>query len=181
MMSRHHFSCRDFSSWYCTFEQLSTDVMTSTQVLCALILLVVMSRHQSSGRDISFCCYRLHWSFLMSRLQLFCRDITLLDFCSFLNCSFFASCHELHQFTFNFPDVVTSELNCVGLKTASTAQPVAFISALLLIAFLSTYCCIFLLSSSFPANDKLVSFFLILYINYSILIENQTEKWTKKR
>ena len=158
MMSRHHFSCRDISSWHCTFERLSPDVMTSTQVLCALLLLVVMSRHQSS-----------------------CRDISFFNFCSFFSCLCFASCHELHQFSFNLLDVVTSELDCVGLKTASMSQPLAFISALPLTAFLSTYCCIFLLSSSFPANDKLVSFFVILYINYSILTENQTEKWTKKR
>ena len=39
----------------------------------------------------------------------------------------------------------------------------------------------FLLSFSFPENDKLVSFFIILYINYSILDENKIEKWTKKR
>ena len=181
MMSRHHFSCHDFSSWHCAFEQASPDVMTSTQVFCTLPLLVVMSPHQSSCRDISLCCCRFHWLLLMSRLQPFCRDITLFNFCSFLSCSCFASCHELHQFTFNFPDIVTSELNCVGLKTASMTQPFDFISALLLTAFLSTYCCIFLLSSSFPANDKLVSFFIILHINYSILTENQTEKWTKKR
>ena len=181
MMSRHHFSCRDFSSWHCSFERASPDVMTSTQVFCTLPLLVVMSQHQSSCRDISLCCCKLHWLLLMSRLQPFCRDITLFNFCSFLSCSCFASCHELHQFTFNFPDVVTSELSCVGLKTASMTQPFDFISALLLTAFLSTYCCIFLLSSSFPANDKLVSFFIILHINYSILTENQTEKWTKKR
>ena len=45
---------------------------------------------------------------------------------------------------------------------------------------LSTYCCIFILSFSFPVNDKLVSFFIFLHNNYSFLIEKQTEKWTKK-
>ena len=155
--------------------------MTSTQVLCTLPLLVVMSRHQSSYRDITLCCCRLHWLFLMLRLQPFCRDITFFNLCSFFSCLCFASCHELHQFPFNLLDVVTSELDCVDLKTASMSQPLAFISVLPLTAFLSTYCCIFLLSSSFLANDKLVSFFIILYINYSILTENQIEKWTKKR
>ena len=135
MMSRHHFSCRDISSWHCTFERLSPDVMTSTQVLCALLLLVVMSRHQSSCRDISFCCCRLHWLFLMSRPQPFCRDITFFNFCSFLSSLCLASCHELHQFPFNLSDVVTSELDCVGLKTASISQPLDFISALPLTAF----------------------------------------------
>ena len=139
MMSRHHFSCRDFSSWHCTFERASPDVMTSTQVFCTLPLLVVMSRHHYSCRDISLCCCRLHWLLLMLRLQPFCRDITLFNFCSFLSCSCFASCHELHQFTFNLPDVVTTELDFVDLKTASTAQPVAFISALFFTVLFSTY------------------------------------------
>ena len=85
------------------------------------------------------------------------------------------------QIPFNFPDVATSELDCVDLKTASMSQLVVLISALLLTVFLSTYCCIFLLSFSLPANDRLVSFFIILYINYSILTENQIEKWTKNR
>ena len=140
-----------------------------------------MSRHQPSCRDITLCCCRLHWLFMMSRLQTFCRDITLFNFCSSLSCLCLASCRDLHQFPFNLPDVATSELDCLGLKTAPMSQPVAFISALPLTAFLSTYCCIFLLSFSFPANDELVSFFIILYINYSFLDENKTEKWTKKR
>ena len=134
----------------------------------------LVSRHQPSCRDITLCYYRLHWLFMMSRLQFSCRDITLFNFCSFFSCLGLASCHELHQFSFNLLDVVTSELDCVGLKTALMTQ-------LSLTAFSSTYCCIFLLSFSFPANDKLVSFFIILYINYSILDENKTEKWTKKR
>ena len=140
-----------------------------------------MSRHQPSCRDITLCCCRLHWLFMMSRLQTFCRDITLFNFCSSLSCLCLASCHDLHQFPFNLPNVATSELDCLGLKTALMSKPVVFISALPLTAFLSTYCCIFLLSFSFPANDELVSFFIILYINYSFLDENKTEKWTKKR
>ena len=133
-----------------------------------------MSRHQSSCRDIILCCCRLYWFFMMSRLQPFCRDITLFNFCSFFSCLCFAPCRDLHQIPFNLPDVATSELDCVGLKTASMSQLVAFISALPLTAFLPTYCCIFLLSLSLPANDKLVSFFIFLYINYSFLDENQT-------
>ena len=138
-----------------------------------------MSRHQSSCRDIILCCCRLYWLLMMSRLQTFCRDITLFNLCSFLNCLCFASCRDLHQIPFNLPDVATSELDCVGLKTASMSQLVAIVSALPLTAFLSTYCCLFLLSFSFPAIDELVSFFIILYINYSFSDENQTEKWTK--
>ena len=155
--------------------------MTSAQVFGTVSLLVVMSRHQSSCRDISLCCCRLHWLLLMSRLQLPCRDIILFNFCSSFSCLSFASGHELHHFPFNLHDVVTSELDCVDLQAASLTQPFDFISALFLTAFLSTYCCIFLLSFSFPANDNLVSFCVILHINYSILTKNKTEIWTKKR
>ena len=158
--------------------------MTSAQVLGTLFLLDVMSRRRSSCRDITYinwCCCRLHWLFLMSRLQFRCRDITLLTFCFFFSCLCLASGHELHYFPLILHDVVTSELYCVDFQAASLTQPSYFISALFLTAFLSTYCCIFLLSFSFPANDNLVSFCIILYINYSILTENKTEKWTKKR
>ena len=138
-----------------------------------------MSRHQSSCRDIILCYCRLHWLFVMSRLQLPCRDINLFNFCSFFSCLFLSSCHELHHFPLILHDVVTSELYCVDFQAASLTQPSDFISALFLTAFLSTYCCIFLLSFSFPANDNLVSFCIILYINYPIITENKIEKWTK--
>ena len=140
-----------------------------------------MSRHQSSCRDIILCCCRLHLLFVMSRLQLPCRDINLFNFGSFFSCLCLASGHELHHFPLILHDVVTSELYCVDFQAASLTQPSDFISALFLTAFLSTYCCVFILSFSFPANDNLVSFCIILYINYSILTENKTEKWTKKR
>ena len=134
----------------------------------------LVSRHQPSCRDITLSCCRLHWLFMMSRLQFSCRDITLFNFCFFLNCICCDPCRDLHQFHFDLSNVATSELDCVSLKSASMSQ-------LSLTAFLPTYCCIFLLSFSFPANDELVSFFIILYINYSFFEENKTEKWTKKR
>ena len=137
-----------------------------------------MSRHH---RDITLRCCRLYLLFLMSRLQFPCRDINLFRFCSFLSCKCCDSCRDLHQIPFDHSDVATSKLDLVDFKTASTAQPVAFISALLLTAFLSTYCCIFLLSFSFLVNDTWVSFFIFLHNNYSFLNEKQTEKWTKKR
>ena len=132
-----------------------------------------MSRRRSSCRDITSCCCRLHWLFMMSRPQLPCRDINLFNFCSFFSCLGLASCYELHQFSFNLLDVVTSELDCVGLKTAPMTQ-------LSLTAFSSTYCCIFLLSFSFPANDELVSFFIILYINYSFLVKIKQKNGLKR-
>ena len=141
----------------------------------------LVSRHQPSWRDITLCCCRLHWLFMMSRLQFSCRDITLFNFCSSLSCLCLASCRDLHQFPFNLYDVATSEMDGVDFKTASTAQPIALTSAPLLTAFLFTYCCIFLLSFSFPVNNTLVSFFIFLHNNYLFLNEKQTEKWTKKR
>ena len=41
--------------------------------------------------------------------------------------------------------------------------------------------CFILLSFTLPANNKLVSFFIFLYINCPFLDENQVEKWTKNR
>ena len=155
--------------------------MTSAQVFGTVPLLVVMSRHQSSCRDIILCCCRLHWLFVMSRLQLPCRDINLFNFCSFFSCLCLASGHELNYFPLNLHDVVTSELDCVDFQAVSLTQPSDFLYALFLTAFLSTYCCIFLLSFSFPVNDTWVSFFIFLHNNYSYLNEKQTEKWTKKR
>ena len=155
--------------------------MTSAQVFGTVPLLAGMSRHQSSCRDIILCCCRLHLLFVMSRLHLPCRDINLFNFCSFFSCLCLDFGHELHHFPLIFHDVVTSELYCVDFQAASLTQPFAFIFAFFLTAFLSTYCCIFLLPFSFPANDNLVSFCMILYIKYSILTKNKTEKWTKKR
>ena len=125
----------------------------------------LVSRHQPSCLDITFCYCRLHWLFMMSRLQFSCRDITLFNFCFLLSCICCDPCRDLHQFPFDLSNVATSELDCVSLKSASMSQ-------LSLTAFLSTYCCIFLLSFSLLANDTLVSFFLFLYINYLFLTEN---------
>ena len=95
MMSRHRFSCRDISSWYCFFERLSPVVATSTHgfeasscfslhvttsalSLCPFQSVVLGVATSFFCRDIILCCCRLHWLFMMSRLQIFCRDITLL-------------------------------------------------------------------------------------------------------
>ena len=144
-------------------------------------MLFLMSRHHSSCRDITLCCCRLHWLFMMSRLQIFCRDIT-----SLISAPSSAAYAVIPVATccicfFNFLEVATSKLDCVDLKAASMIPQLLLFLNLSLTAFLSTYCCIFLLSFSTPTNDKLVSFFIFLYINYSFLTENQTEKWTKKR
>ena len=139
-------------------------------------MLFLVSRRQSSCRDITLCCCRLHWLLMISRLQIFFRDITSLISAPSSTAYNHDSCHDLQQIPSNLPDVVTSELDCVDLKTASMSQLVASISA-------STIDCIFihlLLHFSsffhFPANDKLVSFFIFLFIIYSILDEKSNRK-----
>ena len=151
------------------------------RVSASFIVLSLVSRHQFSCRDITFCCGRLHWMFMMSRLRIYCRDITFFNFCSFPSCPAVIPVATCCISSFNYLEVATSKLDCVDLKAASMNLQLLLFLHLPLAAFLSTYCCIFLLSFSFPANDKLVSFFMFLYINYSFLDENQTEKWTKKR
>ena len=142
--------------------------------MLGVVTSVFLSRHHLMLLEVALVVYDVTTSNFLSRHYSF-------NFCSFLSYLRCDPCRDLHQIPFNLPDVATSELDCVDLKTVSIAQPVAFISALLLTAFLSTFCCIFLLSFSLPANDKLVSFFIFLYINYLFLDEKQTEKWTKKR
>ena len=144
-------------------------------------MLFLMSRHQSSCRDITLCCCRLHWLFMMSRLQIFCRDITSLISAPSLATYVVILVATCCIRSFNYLEVVTSQQGCAHSKTASMSQLFASISA-------SIIDCIFIhLLLHFPSflsllvNDKLVSFFIFLYINYSFLDENQTEKWTKKR
>ena len=151
------------------------------QVSASFNVLFLVSRHQFSCHDITFCCGRLHWMFTMSRLQILCHDITFLISAPSSTAYAVIPVATCCICFFNFLEVATSKLDCVDLKAASMIPQLLLFLHLSLTAFLSTYCCIFLLSFSIPANDKLVSFFIFLYINYSFLIENQTEKWTKKR
>ena len=152
------------------------------QVSASFNMLFLMSRHQSSCRDINFCRGRLHWMFTMSRLQITCRDMTSLIYAPSSAAYAVIPVATCCICFFNFLEVATSKLDCVDLKAASMIpQLLLFLHLSLTAFFLSTYCCIFLLSFSIPANDKLVSFFIILYINYSFLTGKQTEKWTKNR
>ena len=92
MMSPHRFSCRDISSWYCSLERVShvvatsthgfeafslspLDVTTSAFSLCSFQSVVVGVATSVFCRDIILCCCRLHWLFMMSRLQIFGHDI----------------------------------------------------------------------------------------------------------
>ena len=140
-----------------------------------------MSRHRFSCRDIIFCCCRLHWLILCRDFSSHVATSTFLISAPSSAASALLPVMNCITFPLILHDFVTSELDCVDFQAASLTQQSDFNSALFLTAFLSTYCCIFLLSFSFPANDNLVSFCMILYINYSNITENKTEKWTKKR
>ena len=120
MMSRHH-----------------SLVATSAQVFCSLQLVVHDVATSISCRDISLCLRRLHWLFLVSRLQssvattasvkstssfqtchsfkalLLSRPPSLVATLTFslwliLSCLSCDPCRDLHQISFNFPDVATS-------------------------------------------------------------------------
>ena len=68
-------SRRDINLSQCSFQLMSSDVATSiscrdiTQVFCNLQLVVHDVATSISCRDISLCFQRLHWLFLVSRLQ----------------------------------------------------------------------------------------------------------------
>ena len=124
LMSRHQDVVATLLHVFCSLNcwsgcrDITSHVATSASWIASFNQLFLVSRHQSSCRDIILCCCRLYWLFMMSRLQPFCRDIALFKLCSFLSCLCFAPCRDLHQFPFNLPDVATSELDCLGLKAA---------------------------------------------------------------
>ena len=107
------------------------------QISVSFNMLSLMSRHQSSCRNITLCCCRLHWLFMMLRLQIFCRDIT-----SLISAPSSAAYAVVPVATwcicfFNFLEVATSQQDCALSKTASMSQLVALISE-------STIDCIFI-------------------------------------
>ena len=121
----------------------------------------------------------------------FCRDITMLSrhhsfsLWLILSCLPCDPCRDLHQIPSVF---LMSRRHSWTMQTqnCNINQPVVFIFSLPFeLHFYSTNCYIFLLlfllSSTLPANNKLVSFFIFLHINYSFSDENQTEKWIKNR
>ena len=105
-------------------------VVTLVQVFCSLSLVVMMLRHRFSCRDITLRFCRLHWLFLMSRLQTFCHDILPLISAPSSASYALTPVATCCSFSSIFLDVATSELDCVNLKTASMGQLVDFISAL---------------------------------------------------
>ena len=105
-------------------------VVTLAQVFCSLSLVVMMSRHRFSCRDITLRFCRLHWLFWMSRLQIFCHDILPLVAAPSSTAYALILVATCCSFSSIFLDVATSELDRVNLKTASMGQLVDFISAL---------------------------------------------------
>ena len=152
--------CRDSSLSFSSFINPNFSWLRGASVVATSILC----------RDISLC----HDIMMLSRHRSFSLWLVL----SRLSCD---PCRDLHQipsiFLMSRPHNWTVHtLNCIN----DSVSRFHFCSTIRL-HFFSTYCCIFLLSFSLPANNKLVSFFIFLYINYAFLDENQTEKWTKNR
>ena len=111
----------------------------------------------------------------------FCRDIILLVSAQ----SAAAYLVILVATCIKFPSIfLTSRLQNWNAQTQNCINESAscfhFCSAIRL-HFYSTYCCIFLLSSILPANNKLVSLFIFLQSKCPFLYEKQAEKWTKNR
>ena len=161
-------SCHDLYLMNCRFQLISSNVATSL-----------------SYRDITLCFCRLHWLFMMSRPQSFCRDIIPLvsaQSSAAYTVILVATCIKFPSlFLMSQPRNWTVQtLYCIN----DSASCFHFCSAIWL-HFYSTYCCIFLLlfllSSILPANKKWVSFFIFLQSNCPLLYENQAEKWTKNR
>ena len=110
-------------------------VVTSLHAFCSLSLVVTMSRRRFSCRDITLCCCRFHWLFMMLRLQIFCRDITsLISAPSSVTYAVVpvATCCICF---FNFLEVTTSKLDCVDLKAASMIPQLLLFLHLSLTAF----------------------------------------------
>ena len=104
-------------------------VVTSLHTFCSLSLVVTMSRHRFSCRDITVRLCRLYWLFMMSRLQIFCRDIT-----SLISAPSSAAYAVIPVATccicsFNYLEVATSQQGCAHSNTASMSQLFASISA----------------------------------------------------
>ena len=112
-------------------------VVTSLHTFCSLSLVVTMSRHRFSCRDITVRLCRLYWLLFTSRHQSSCRDINLL-ISAFSSAAYavipVATCCI---YSFNYLEVATSQQGCAHSKTASMSQLFASISA-------STIDCIFI-------------------------------------
>ena len=126
-------SCRDITLMNCNFQLMVPDVATSilchdiTSCLCRFQLVAFGVATSVFCRDNNLS----HSSFIFSNLSYLqgaflvatsipcrdinlCRDITMLSrhhsfgFCSILCCLTCDPCRDLHQISFNFPDVATS-------------------------------------------------------------------------
>ena len=117
-----------------------------------------------------------------------CRDITMLSrhhslsFWLLLSCLSGTSCRDLHQTHSMILMSRPHNLDCASQKLhLKISQLLSFLLCHSIALLLHLLLHFFLLSFSLPANNKFVSFFIFLHINYSFLDENQSEKWTKNR
>ena len=112
--------CRDISSYLCSFQLMSSVVATSilcrdiTSCLCRFHWLLLVSRHQSSVATTAEVTAVSSFQTCHSFTALFLsrhHDVvasSFLYFCSILSCLSCVPCRDLHQISFNFPDVATS-------------------------------------------------------------------------
>ena len=112
-------------------------VVTSLHTFCSLSLVVTMSRHRFSFRDITVRLCRLYWLLFTSRHQSSCRDITLLISAPSSAAYVVIPVATYCICSFNYLEVATSQQGCAHSKTASMSQLFASISA-------STIDCIFI-------------------------------------
>ena len=109
MMSRHRFSCRDitgglcrlyccrdikFLAWEPSIEFLLLS-QPQHQISASFNMLSLMSRHQSSCRDITLCCCRLYWVVYDVATPDFLSRHHFFNFCSFPSCLRCGPCRDL--------------------------------------------------------------------------------------
>ena len=93
-------------------------VATLSRVSGGFKWLLFMSRHQSLVATL----YLIKEKPVIASRRFSCRDITMLSrhyslsFWLILSCLTCDPCRDLHQTSFNFPDVTTSSLDCANPK-----------------------------------------------------------------
>ena len=103
-MSRHRYlvatSLYAFAgfNWSLMMSRHQSLVATSAQVFCSLQLVVHDVATSISCRDINLCLWRLHWLFLVSRLQYSIATTTLVT-----SASSFQTCHSFKALLLSRP------------------------------------------------------------------------------
>ena len=127
-MSRHRYlvaiSLYAFAgfNWSLMMSRHQSLVATSAQVFCSLQLVVPDVATSISCHDISLCLWRLHWLFLVSRLQ-----SSVATTASVKSASSFQTCHSYKELLLSRPPslVATSTFVSAQSSTAYLVIPVA--------------------------------------------------------